>query len=69
MHLKEWFHQKIAYVVGNGKRIKFWEDRWLGDINFDKINSWSYMMYQEERSRQLLICMHRETRVEVGTLS
>ena len=30
---KEWpfMKDKFAFSVGNGRRVRFWEDRWCGD--------------------------------------
>ena len=26
-----WLQRKMTFKVGNGKRVKFWTDRWCGD--------------------------------------
>ena len=38
---KEWdaFKSKISYVLGNGRRLRFWKDIWRGDtpLTFDNV--------------------------------
>ena len=30
--IRKWgISNKISFVVGNGKRVKFWKDKWCGD--------------------------------------
>ena len=27
----EGIHNKTSFIMGNGKRVKFWKDKWCGD--------------------------------------
>ena len=31
---KEWelLHNKVDFLVGSGQRVKFWKDKWCGDM-------------------------------------
>lgn len=30
--VKEWFHRGAVYILGDGKKIKFWLDTWYGNV-------------------------------------
>ena len=38
----EWFSKHLAFMVGDGSRIRFWHDRWVGDISLKILYPWLY---------------------------
>lgn len=34
MLYQDWFEECASFIVGNGLRVKFWEDRWYASVLF-----------------------------------
>jgi len=51
--VSNWFDQSIRWKLGNGSRIKFWEDSWMGDRMLkDKFRR----LYEVSDTKDFLVC-------------
>jgi len=57
-----WFYKQVAWKLGSGDKVLFWEDRWIGD-NTLKQNYLILYLFFEDKGK----CVHQmDTWLESG---